>query len=131
MEEEKNVDNFRNLTSLEKVIKGTSCEKTPIWLMRQAGRYLEEYRKVRSTTGSFLEFCYSPAKAAEVTIQPIRRFNFDAAIIFSDILVIPDALGTNVSFHEGEGPRLSKIDVNWLGDLQYNQNKLAPVYEAI
>ncbi len=119
------------LTSLEKVIRGFPGDSVPIWLMRQAGRYLEEYRNVRSTTSSFLEFCYSPEKASEVTLQPIRRFDFDAAIIFSDILVIPDALGVDVSFLVGEGPKLAKITANDIGNLKYNPNKLLPVYEAI
>jgi uroporphyrinogen decarboxylase len=81
----------------------------PIWLMRQAGRYLPEYRAVRATAGSFLELCYTPALAAEVTLQPIRRYGFDAAILFADILVVPDALGQAVQFVEGEGPRLEPI----------------------
>ncbi len=99
--------------------------------MRQAGRYLEEYRQVRSTTNNFLEFCYDKEKAAAVTLQPITRFDFDAAIIFSDILVIPDALGVNVAFHAGEGPVLEKIDIKKLEQLEYNEKKLLPVYAAI
>ena len=82
----------------------------PLWLMRQAGRYLPEYRDVRATTKSFLDFCYSPQKAADVTLQPIRRFHFDAAILFSDILVVPDAMGQRVSFESGSGPRLEPIE---------------------
>ena len=81
----------------------------PIWLMRQAGRYLPEYRKVRVQAGSFLNLCYNPELASEVTLQPIRRFGLDAAILFSDILVVPDALGQTVSFVEGEGPRLDPL----------------------
>ena len=78
----------------------------PIWLMRQAGRYLPEYRAVREKAGSFLDLCYTPELATEVTLQPIRRYGFDAAILFADILVVPDALGQKVEFLEGEGPRL-------------------------
>ena len=77
--------------------------------MRQAGRYLPEYRAVRAKAGGFLDLCYTPALAAEVTLQPIRRFGFDAAILFSDILVVPDALGQKVEFVEGEGPRLEPV----------------------
>ncbi len=77
--------------------------------MRQAGRYLPEYRAVRAKAGSFLDLCYAPELAAEVTLQPIRRFGFDAAILFADILVVPDALGQKVEFVEGEGPRLEPI----------------------
>ncbi len=79
-------------------------------MMRQAGRYLPEYREVRAKAGGFLDLCFTPEFAAEVTLQPIRRFNFDAAIIFSDILVIPYALGRSVRFEVGEGPRLDPLD---------------------
>ena len=88
---------------------GEAVSPPPIWLMRQAGRYLPEYRAVRTKAGGFLDLCYTPALAAEVTLQPIRRFGFDAAILFSDILVVPDALGQKVDFVEGEGPRLEPV----------------------
>ena len=81
----------------------------PIWLMRQAGRYLPEYRSIRARAESFLDLCFDPQRAAEITLQPIRRFGFDAAILFSDILVVPHALGQRVSFEEGGGPRLDAI----------------------
>ena len=89
--------------------QGLATKAPPIWLMRQAGRYLPEYREVRATAGGFLNLCYTPKFAAEVTLQPIRRYGFDAAILFSDILVVPDALGQKVEFLEGEGPRLEPI----------------------
>ena len=91
------------------MLAGEALSPPPMWLMRQAGRYLPEYREVRASVGGFLELCYTPALAAEVTLQPIRRYGFDAAILFSDILVVPDALGQGVRFVEGEGPRLDAI----------------------
>jgi uroporphyrinogen decarboxylase len=89
--------------------QGLATKAPPIWLMRQAGRYLPEYREVRGIAGGFLNLCYNPKLAAEVTLQPIRRYGFDAAILFSDILVVPDALGQKVEFLEGEGPKLEPI----------------------
>jgi uroporphyrinogen decarboxylase len=115
-------------------LAGTRYPTPPVWLMRQAGRYLPEYRAVRATTRSFLEFCYTPDKSVEVTLQPIRRFGLDAAIIFSDILVVPDALGQKVWFEEGEGPKLEALaDPAEFGQLSRARlaDKLAPVYEAI
>ncbi len=92
-----------------KALQGEVLEQPPLWMMRQAGRYLDEYRKVREQAGSFLKLCYNPELACEVTLQPIRRFGFDASILFADILVVPDALGQNVRFETGEGPRLNPI----------------------
>ncbi len=106
----------------------------PIWLMRQAGRYLPEYRKIRANAGGFLNLCYNPKLACEVTLQPIRRYNFDAAILFCDILVIPDALGQKVRFIEGEGPKLDSLkshkDILKLSAKNLHLH-LNPVYEAI
>ena len=111
------------------------CEKVPpLWLMRQAGRYLPEYRELRGKAGSFLELCFNPKLAAEVTLQPIRRFGFDAAILFSDILVVPHALGQRVRFEEGEGPRLEPIeDPAALGRVRgdIDQKCLDPIYQTI
>jgi len=92
-----------------RALRGETLERPPFWLMRQAGRYLPEYRELRKNTKNFLDFCYSPDLAVEVTLQPLRRFHMDAAILFSDILVIPDALGQKVEFLEGEGPVLDPV----------------------
>jgi uroporphyrinogen decarboxylase len=106
----------------------------PVWMMRQAGRYLPEYRAVRERAGDFLKLCFTPEFAVEVTLQPVRRFGFDAAILFSDILVIPHALGQSVWFVAGEGPRLDPImDRQGVGRLtaEIDQRVLAPIYETI
>lgn len=122
-------------TSLPKIIstlKGNISDIPPIWFMRQAGRYLPEYLKIRSTTSSFLEFCYNPEKASEATLQPISRFDMDAAIIFSDILVIPDALGIDVKFVKGQGPKVAVTDTeDKIKSLDYNSEALQPVYKAL
>src|SRR6267142_998642 len=94
---------------LLRTFAGEALAPPPIWLMRQAGRYLPEYRAVREKAGSFLALCYTPELAAEVTLQPIRRYGFDAAILFADILVVPDALGQGVRFEVGEGPVLEPL----------------------
>jgi len=121
--------------SLLNVLNGCELRVVPpVWLMRQAGRYLPEYREIRSKASSFLDFCYTPSAAAEATLQPIRRFHFDAAILFSDILVVPDAMGQKVSFETGEGPRLEPIaepaDLLRLSE-GFDLRKLSPVFETI
>ncbi|MBI5012576.1 MAG: uroporphyrinogen decarboxylase [Methylocystis sp.] len=119
--------------ALLSVLRRQARSVPPLWLLRQAGRYLPEYRDVRATTKSFLDFCYSPQKAADVTLQPIRRFHFDAAILFSDILVVPDAMGQRVSFESGAGPRLEPIETpeqaQRLGEFKLEH--LSPVFETI
>jgi uroporphyrinogen decarboxylase len=119
---------------LLRVLQGERTAIPPIWLMRQAGRYLPEYQAIRGKAGKFLDLCFNPKLAAEVTMQPIRRFGFDAAILFSDILVVPYALGQRVTFEDGEGPRLDALDkpaaLRRLRK-QIDQEKLAPVYETI
>jgi uroporphyrinogen decarboxylase len=117
---------------LLRVLAGEAVIPPPIWIMRQAGRYLPEYREARKKVGSFLELCYTPALAAEVTLQPVRRFDFDAAILFSDILVVPDALGQSVRFEEGRGPLLEPMGKSF-GALDPSTvvDRLLPVLEAI
>ena len=114
------------------VLKGTKTDTLPLWLMRQAGRYLPEYRALRAEKGGFLELVHDSATAAEVTMQPIRRFGFDGAILFSDILVIPHALGQDLWFETGEGPRLApKLVDTSLSALQRMPERLSPVIETV
>ena len=107
--------------------------KTPIWLMRQAGRYLPEFRSIREKNQDFIKLCLNTKLSSEITIQPINRFDFDAAIIFSDILLVPYALGQQVNFKKNFGPDLKKIDLNILNDVKKEDflKKLNPVYETI
>lgn len=115
-------------------LRGKASDRPPMWLMRQAGRYLPEYREIRAEAASFLDFCYTPERAAEATLQPIERFGFDAAILFSDILVVPDALGQTVRFAEGEGPRLEPViasdDLSLLKP-RIDLDHLAPVLQTV
>ncbi len=103
----------------------------PVWLMRQAGRYLPEYRALRAKAGSFLDLCFNPAWAAEVTLQPVERFEVDAAIIFADILLIPQALGFNLRFEEGEGPRLDALMSSAVLEGRTMSGEISAVYEAL
>ncbi|MFV0333192.1 MAG: uroporphyrinogen decarboxylase [Tropicimonas sp.] len=120
---------------LLRALAGERLPVPPVWMMRQAGRYLPEYRATRAQAGDFLSLCYNPELAAEVTLQPIRRYGFDAAILFADILLIPDALGADLWFVTGEGPRLSTVTserdfaaLKGAGDIH---DHLAPVYETV
>ena len=127
----------KSVKLMMKVLSGAQAEVPPIWMMRQAGRYLPEYRKVREKTESFLNLCYTPKLAAEVTMQPIKRFELDAAIIFSDILVIPDAIGRKVRFEEGIGPILEPMNISHIKELEQSldveqaMEYLSPVFEAL
>jgi len=120
---------------LLRALAGEVLETPPIWMMRQAGRYLPEYRATREKAGDFLSLCYTPDLAAEVTLQPIRRYGFDAAILFADILLVPQALGADLWFVTGEGPRLSTItkqaDFDALKPADAIHDHLAPVYETV
>ncbi len=121
---------------LLRVLQGEPLEIPPVWLMRQAGRYLPEYRALRAQAGSFLDLCFTPELAEEVTLQPIRRFGFDGAILFADILLVPHALGQSLTFVEGEGPRLEPVvaEREALGRLRPAEEidgTLAPVYETV
>jgi len=114
-------------------LNGKAVFPPPVWMMRQAGRYLPEYRETRKKAGSFLDLCYNPEFAVEVTLQPIRRFGFDASILFSDILVVPHALGRDLRFEEGAGPLMTPIeakDIDALDASRFHEH-LQPVYETV
>lgn len=121
--------------TLLRALAGETLPTPPIWMMRQAGRYLPEYRATRAEAGDFLSLCYNPDLAAEVTLQPIRRYGFDAAILFADILLLPQALGADLWFVTGEGPRLSTITgpegMRGLKGKDDIHDHLAPVYETV
>lgn len=118
-----------------RALRGEALPVPPAWMMRQAGRYLPEYRATRAKAGSFLDLCYTPDLAAEVTLQPIRRYGFDAAILFADILLVPQALGLDLRFVEGEGPRLSTVttaaEVARLRPVEAIHETVSPVYETV
>jgi uroporphyrinogen decarboxylase len=118
--------------SLIRVLKGERMDVPPMWLMRQAGRYLPEYRELRAVMGGFLELVYDSDAAAEITLQPIRRFGFDGAILFSDILIVPYALGQDLAFEAGEGPRLAPpLTEALLASLERVPSRLEPIYATV
>lgn len=126
------MDDCRPVQPLLATLHGKRQTRPPLWMMRQAGRYLAEYRALRAEKGGFLDLCYDSAAAAEVTLQPIRRFGFDGAILFSDILVVPHALGQHLWFETGEGPRLAPpLAEARLADLTPQPERLAPVIETV
>lgn len=118
-----------------RALAGETLPTPPIWMMRQAGRYLPEYKATRAQAGDFLSLCYNPELAAEVTLQPIRRYGFDAAILFADILLVPQALGADLWFVTGEGPRLSTIttaaELEKLKPVEAIHDTLNPIYETV
>jgi len=117
---------------LLETLRGANVQPRPTWLMRQAGRYLPEYRALRQAKGGFLELVYDSDAAAEITLQPIRRFGFDGAILFSDILIVPYAMGQKLEFLAGEGPRLSpRLAESALASLVADPSRLAPIYETV
>ncbi|NNE58918.1 MAG: uroporphyrinogen decarboxylase [Hellea sp.] len=114
-----------------KALSGNAVRPYPIWMMRQAGRHLPEYLKIRSNAKDFIDFCFSPDKAAEVTLQPVRRYDMDAAILFADILLVPIALGRDVKFIKGTGPVLNPITVQDIQKMSCDMSVLTPVYETV
>ncbi|HAX90971.1 MAG TPA: uroporphyrinogen decarboxylase [Rhodospirillaceae bacterium] len=123
---------YENAKPVLQALSGQVGGRLPLWLMRQAGRYLPEYRQLRKQADSFIDFCLKPSLAAEATLQPLKRFDLDAAILFADILLIPHALGQRMAFIEGEGPRLEAIDGGAaIQQLEYREEKIAPVFETV
>ena len=119
---------------LIQVLRGKTLKRPPFWFMRQAGRCLPEFREIRAKAGGFLDLCYNPKLATEVTLQPIRRFGMDASIVFADILLVPDGLGQKLDYVDGKGPILEPIrslsDLSGLS-LEKLHNRVGPVYETI
>ena len=121
------------MTPLHQVIINKNTKINPIWIMRQAGRYLPEFREIRRLNPNFINLCLNENLSSEITLQPLKRFNLDAAIIFSDILMLPYGLGQEVKFEKGLGPKLGKLDLDLISDVNKDQfsRKLNPVYKSI
>ena len=121
------------MTPIRECLVSKKTNTTPIWLMRQAGRYLPEFREIRKVNTNFIDLCLNPILSQEITLQPINRFGFDAAIIFSDILMVPYGLGQNVEFQKNLGPNLGKIDINNLLSMDEDEftKKLSPIYKLL
>ncbi len=121
------------MTPIKECLINKKTDINPIWLMRQAGRYLPEFREIRKENTNFIDLCLNPSLSEEITLQPINRFNFDAAIIFSDILMVPYGLGQNVEFKKNFGPTLGEIDIDKLLDVDYGNftNTLSPIYKLL
>ena len=121
------------MSDIKKVIKDKKTNLNPIWIMRQAGRYLPEFREIRKKNTDFIKLCLNPSLAAEITLQPLKRFNLDAAIIFSDILILPHGLKQQVKFRKGVGPILGDLNIDQISKITENDfiNRVDPVYKAI
>ena len=121
------------MTPLHQVIKNKNTKMNPIWVMRQAGRYLPEFREIRKSNPNFIKLCLNNNLSSEITLQPLKRFNLDAAIIFSDILMLPYGLNQNVEFEKGFGPKLGKVNIKKMSKLDEVDfvEKIYPVYKAI
>ena len=121
------------MTPIQDCIKNKNTSLNPIWIMRQAGRYLPEFREIRAKNTDFIKLCLNESLSTEITLQPITRFDFDAAIIFSDILMLPYGLGQEVKFEKGLGPKLGKLDLDLIGNVSKDEfsKKLNPIYKSI